>query len=125
MVDRIGSGGALAREALLAAMKSQSERAQGVRDAADAIAQQALGAKGTEKAEGPDEFASQLTSEITGVNRQVEGVDRLPQDLLTGKVQDFHEVTMQIKQAEFSFRFAMEIRNKLLDAYREVMRMNV
>ena len=32
---------------------------------------------------------------------------------------------MKIKKAEFSFRFAMEIRNKLLDAYREVMRMNV
>ena len=32
---------------------------------------------------------------------------------------------IQLKQAEISFRFAMEVRNKLIDAYREVMRMNV
>ena len=34
-------------------------------------------------------------------------------------------LAIQLKRADLSFRFALEIRNKLIDAYREVMRMNV
>jgi flagellar hook-basal body complex protein FliE len=45
--------------------------------------------------------------------------------VLSGRVDDFHEIAVQIKKADVSFRFAMEIRNKLIDAYREVMRMPV
>ena len=65
--------------------------------------------------------AAQIEVEHTQV-REAEG---LPKDLMAGKVTDFHEVAIQLKQADLSFRFAMEIRNKLIDAYREVMRMHV
>ena len=45
-------------------------------------------------------------------------------DVIQGNV-DLHEVTTQLKQSELSFEFAMQVRNKFIDAYREVMRMNV
>ena len=35
------------------------------------------------------------------------------------------EIAARVKRADLSFKFAMEIRNKLIDAYREVMRMQV
>jgi flagellar hook-basal body complex protein FliE len=38
---------------------------------------------------------------------------------------DLHEVTTQIKQTELAFEFSMQVRNKFIDAYREVMRMSV
>jgi len=34
-------------------------------------------------------------------------------------------VTTQIKQTELAFEFSMQVRNKFIDAYREVMRMSV
>ena len=120
MVDGVGKGGSLAREALLAAMKSQAERADDVRRTALSIGTD----RGIEQTQG-NGFVEKLDEQIQELNAQVKGVNELPEDLLTGKIENFHEITVQIKEAEFGFRFAMEIRNKLLDAYREVMRMSV
>ena len=51
--------------------------------------------------------------------------DELPMAMVTGEISDFHQVAAQIKNAELTFRFALEVRNKLIDAYRETMRMSV
>ena len=123
MVDRIGQGGSLAREAILAALKSQSQAADGVRDAARQI-EAATSGGGAEKTEGVS-FGQQLEKGIEAVNQEIKAAESLPKDLITGKVDDLTEVAVQMKKAELSFRYTMEIRNKLIDAYREVMRMNV
>ena len=44
--------------------------------------------------------------------------------MLRGEL-DLHEVATLLKQSELSFDFAMQVRNKFIDAYREVMRMSV
>ena len=55
----------------------------------------------------------------------VKGADRLVDDVLAGKVTDFHEAASKLKEAELGMKFALEVRNKFVDAYREVMRMSV
>jgi len=45
--------------------------------------------------------------------------------VLSGQVSDFHEAASKLKEAELGLRFALEVRNKFVDAYREVMRMSV
>ena len=70
-------------------------------------------------------FDDSLSKGLREVNASVNRVDELPADLVSGRVGDFHELAVQIKQAELSFKFAMEVRNKLIDAYRETMRMSV
>ncbi len=118
MVDRIGDG-ALAREAILAAMKAQAANTARIGAAADQIA-------GTNAQATPEiDFASKLKQGLSEVNADIRLAESLPKDLVTGKIDDFHEVAIQLKRADLSFRFALEIRNKLIDAYREVMRMNV
>lgn len=126
MVDRIGSGGALAREALRAALRA-SERsavpAAGAERGPDSV-----GGLGAADPSGPapaPDFASALEDGIAAVDGKVRSAEGLPADLLTGRIDDFHELAVQLKSAELSFRFAMEIRNKLVDAYREIMRMTV
>jgi flagellar hook-basal body complex protein FliE len=66
-----------------------------------------------------------LTSGVRETDQVVKSADSLPFELLTGKVSDFHEVAGQLKQAELAFKFSMEVRNKLIDAYRETMRLSV
>lgn len=66
-----------------------------------------------------------LTSGVRETDQVVKSADALPFELLTGKVSDFHEVAGQLKQAELAFKFSMEVRNKLIDAYRETMRLSV
>ena len=120
MVDRIGSGGSLAREAILAALRSQAKAAEEVQQAASRI-----DTGKADKSEAPDGFAAKLRDGAEAVNEQLQRAEKLPMDFVKGEVESFHEVAVQLKQAEVSFRFAMEVRNKLIDAYREVMRMNV
>lgn len=112
----------MAREAILAALKSQSKAADGVRDAARQI--EAAMSGGAEKTQASG-FGEQLEQGIKAVNEEIGKAESLPEDLVTGKVDDLTEVAVQIKKAELSFRYTMEVRNKLIDAYREVMRMNV
>jgi flagellar hook-basal body complex protein FliE len=70
-------------------------------------------------------FDDAMSNGLEKVDTSVRDADRLVDDFVGGKVEDFHEVALRLKQSELSFRFAMEVRNKLVDAYREVMRMSV
>ena len=44
---------------------------------------------------------------------------------MQGNVRDLHEIAARVKQADLSLKYALQVRNKLIDAYREVMRMSV
>jgi len=119
MVNGIGSGsGALGREAIRAALDTQSKAAEKVRSLADHVA-----ARPTEVAR--TSFQHELDEGLRAVNEGINQAENLPNDFVAGKIEGFHEIAVQLKQADIGFRFALEIRNKLIDAYREVMRMNV
>ena len=45
--------------------------------------------------------------------------------LATGQSDDLHGVSLAVAQADLSFRFLLEMRNRLTEAYQEVMRMPV
>lgn len=115
-MTRIGNN-LLAREAIAAALEARRDNVarpggfEGKLDAAGTAA--------------PDSIGDVLGSGLREVNASVERAEKLETDLATGKVQDFHEIAVQVKQADLSLRFALEVRNKLVDAYREVMRMSI
>jgi flagellar hook-basal body complex protein FliE len=46
-------------------------------------------------------------------------------DLVTGKSDDIHSTMIALQKSDVSFRLLMTVRNKLLDAYDEVMRMQI
>lgn len=119
MIQGIGGEGSLARAALEAALKSQSQAAAKVEDKAEA-----LGGKAREVGFERD-LAKSLSEGLRAVDGELKAADHLPLDMVAGKVTDFHEVAAKLKDAELTFRFAMEVRNKLIDAYRETMRMSV
>jgi flagellar hook-basal body complex protein FliE len=116
MTSPIGDPAASARAAIEAALKRHTDavaRFKGVESgAAGDVAR-------------PDGFGEVLKNGLDGVNAPVQDTHQLVDEFLTGKVDDFHEVALRLKQSELSFRFVMEVRNKFVDAYREVMRMSV
>lgn len=122
MVERIGKESALAREAVRAAQRAIGER---VLHAPPHVSEFGGAEPGAVDAGQRADFGRALASGIERVEQDVQSSETLPIELLTGKVDDFHEIAVRVKDAELSFKFAMEIRNKLIDAYREVMRMNV
>lgn len=117
MVDGIGRSD-IARAAIEAALKSQAELARKIEAQ---VAPNA--APGVESARST--FEASLASTLSRVEQSARAVEQLPADLVTGQVGDFHEVIGRLKQSELTFKFALEVRNKLIDAYRETMRMSV
>lgn len=72
----------------------------------------------------PSSFGNVVKDAVRGVDQDAKATDDLHVRALKGEL-DFHEITSQLKRAEMSFEFAMQVRNKFVEAYREVMRMNV
>lgn len=73
--------------------------------------------------EGKSSFKGVLGDYLEEVNTLQHEADAQIQRLVAGETEDLHEVTMAMDEAEASFELMMEIRNKLVDAYKELMRM--
>jgi len=70
-------------------------------------------------------FSHSLGELVAEVNRVQYEASAAVEGLATGKAGDLHEVMLAVNKAELSFTFLMEARNKLVEAYNEVMKMPV
>ncbi|MCX6138822.1 MAG: flagellar hook-basal body complex protein FliE [Ignavibacteriales bacterium] len=67
-------------------------------------------------------FGSMLNNAITDVNGLQQQANVAVDKLVTGQATDLHEVMISVEKARTSFDLLMEIRNKTVDMYREIMR---
>lgn len=70
-----------------------------------------------------NDFLKTLSSLYNQVNQELNTADQVSAEFATGKKYDLHEVMIVTEKAGISFRLLLQIRNKLLEAYQEVMRM--
>jgi len=62
---------------------------------------------------------------INSVNRQQRVADQAIEDLATGRNADIHRTMIEMEKADVSFQLVMQVRNKLITAYEEIMRIQV
>jgi len=67
-------------------------------------------------------FANQLKSAMNEVNELQEKSEVAVADMATGQVKDLHQAALAIGKAETSMKLMLEIRNKALNAYKELGR---
>jgi flagellar hook-basal body complex protein FliE len=70
-------------------------------------------------------FARTFEDILGKASAQDAQADKALQELATGQTDNLHSVTLAAARADLSFRLVMEIRNRLQEAYQEVMRMQV
>lgn len=70
-------------------------------------------------------FQETLNGFIKNVNDLQGEAGRSVERLLTGEIKDVHDVMIAVEKAGTSFELMMEIRNKMIEAYHEVLRMQV
>jgi len=70
-------------------------------------------------------FQETLTGFIKNVNDLQGEAGRSIERLLTGEIKDVHDVMIAVEKAGTSFELMMEIRNKMIEAYHEILRMQV
>ncbi|MEO0650961.1 MAG: flagellar hook-basal body complex protein FliE [Planctomycetota bacterium] len=128
-----GVRGNLIEEGLRAAanrgMGALSRSAPDVRETFDAlVAQISEGKSAAGQAASGSGGASMVESLMDGlgaVQNEMGAAEALPEQLVSGQLESFEQLAAQVKRADLTFRFSLEIRNRLVDAYREVMRMTV
>jgi flagellar hook-basal body complex protein FliE len=70
-------------------------------------------------------FGETLRDAITTVNDAQKQSDLAVQKLMTGENQDLHATLIAVQKADLSFQMMMQVRNKIIQAYQEIMRTQV
>jgi flagellar hook-basal body complex protein FliE len=83
------------------------------------------GAKETNASSNGAGFTQVLKDTMNRVNDLQVKSDKAVQDFVTGDARGLHEVMIAMEKSSISFQFLTQVRNKVVDAYNEVMRMPV
>ena len=78
-----------------------------------------------EPGKGDKSFASVLKQSLTEVNTMQQKADAAITALASGEKVSLHETMIAMEQADVSFRLMMQVRNKIVEAYQEILRMQV
>ncbi|MBN1971601.1 MAG: flagellar hook-basal body complex protein FliE [Candidatus Delongbacteria bacterium] len=70
-------------------------------------------------------FKDMLKDFIGDVNTMQKKADDSVNRLASGEITDVHDVMIKVEEANLSFSLMMEIRNKIVEGYKEVLRTNV
>ncbi|MCB0350209.1 MAG: flagellar hook-basal body complex protein FliE [Bdellovibrionales bacterium] len=76
-------------------------------------------------ADGIKSFADTLTDAVGKVNELSVEADVQMQKLATGETKNIPEVMIAAEKASIAFKLLTQVRNKMIDAYQEIMKMQV
>lgn len=74
------------------------------------------------KADAP-KFDAMLKGFLKDVNQMQSTADESIQKLVAGEIKDVHQVMLAVQEAKVAFNMMLEIRNKTMEAYNELIRM--
>lgn len=72
-----------------------------------------------------DQFAEALKNSISDVNQKQVAADRAAEQVATGDSKNLHEAMIKMEEADISLRLMVQVRNKAVEAYQEIMRMQI
>ena len=70
-------------------------------------------------------FADFLITSINRVNNLQRDANKAIERLVTGETQNIHQTMLAVEQAELSFKAMNQVRAKVIDAYQEIIRMQI
>jgi flagellar hook-basal body complex protein FliE len=79
----------------------------------------------TAPAAAPGGFARLLTQFLGDANAQQARAEQAVSNLAAGRADNVHNVMLAMAKADLSFHLVLEIRNRLSEAYQDIMRMQV
>lgn len=70
-------------------------------------------------------FIDWVSNEIATMNEQALSSELELRRLATGETSNLHHVMMELEKSKTSFQLTLQVRNKVLEAYQEIMRMQI
>jgi flagellar hook-basal body complex protein FliE len=74
---------------------------------------------------GSSSFLDSLGQAFGNLNGQLVGADAAMADFAAGGSADLHTVLLQMQEASLGLKLGVQVRDKLLEAYQEIMRMQL
>lgn len=111
----IGGMGGMIQEKLLATLRDMQGEANIL----------AKGPSPDKQQDAGKSFSDYLKDGVQEVNAMHKKADKMGMEVATGKSENLHETMLASSQAELGFNLMVQLRNKALEAYQEVMRMPV
>jgi flagellar hook-basal body complex protein FliE len=71
------------------------------------------------------DFGAWLARAVGSVNQQLAHADQGLQQLAAGEAQNLHQVMIALEEARIGLQLLVQVRNRLLEAYQEVLRMQL
>lgn len=84
-----------------------------------------IGGGGQGEIEGGKSFGEFLSDSIGKVNSLQQDANVSMEKLASGESQNLHETLLAVEKAEIAFKTMNQIRTKVIDAYREIMKMQI
>jgi flagellar hook-basal body complex protein FliE len=71
------------------------------------------------------DFGAWLAGAVGRVNQDLARADQGLQQLATGEAQNLHQVMISLEEARVGVQLLVQVRNRLLEAYQDVLRMQI
>ena len=71
------------------------------------------------------DFKSVILNALESVNKDQLEAEAMDTAFIMGETDNIHEVMIASQKAELSLSFAVEVRNKVTEAYKEIMRLQM
>ena len=84
-----------------------------------------LGQAKEENQQKDNSFAAILQKSLGDVNATQVDAYKAMESIATGKVENLQAAVQKIEEAELSLKLALEVKNKALSAYKEIIKMQV
>lgn len=72
-----------------------------------------------------DGFASMIKDAVVKTNDQINSAEHAGKEFAAGRVDDIHGTMLELSKADIELRFAGNVRNKVIDAFYELWRMQI
>lgn len=82
-------------------------------------------APGAAQAAGESSFLDTLRQQIDSLIEITNEAESMQQQFALGQVDDINAVVLAVQKADLALNFALELRNKVVEAYQEVSRMQI
>lgn len=74
---------------------------------------------------GDTSFTELLKKELNNTNEVLKNADSMTEAFALGQVDDLHQVTVATEKAKLALNMTLSVQNKVLEAYNEIMRMQI
>ncbi|MEA3545371.1 MAG: flagellar hook-basal body complex protein FliE [Thermodesulfobacteriota bacterium] len=72
-----------------------------------------------------NKFGEMLKTSLAEVNQAQISADRAAEQIAAGETKNLHGTMIKLEEADISLRLMVQMRNKAVEAYQEIMRMQV